>query len=409
MKSYNSNRLPFRLNALGFALVAVFTLQACDQTADSPQTVDQHENEAEAHSDEEPAIVEITEEQARELGVRVAQLSAGSAASVVERPATLTLDPDRVAYVGPRIEAKVERVLRDLGDSVVPGQALAIMSSVQLGEAKARHLALKARLATARATLERERQLNEERISSDAELLEAQAAFQEAQADVDVIHETLRLYGLSIDEIEAIEPDAQEPLSFFRLTSPVAGIVQRRDLSPGMTVGPEDVPIHIVRPDHLWVLIDAYESDLPLLETGQRVSLALRSVPNQLFEAVTDWISYALEPETRTIRVRAILDNSSGLLRAGMFGTASIHTANTSTHAVLPVDAVQTLDGQQVVFIPTPESGGFQAVAVRVGNEGGGFLEIIDGLAPGDYAVVAGAFELMSAATAGSRSADHGH
>jgi RND family efflux transporter MFP subunit len=391
-------------------LIGAPVAQGCGNGADSvPPAAEQNEDEFGEHADGEAGVIRLTAEQVAELGVRVEQLAAGSATSVIERPATLTFDPDRIALVGPRIEAKVERVLKDLGDAVVPGEPLAIMSSVQLGEAKARHMALKARLETARATFDRERQLNEEKISSQAELLEAQARLQEAQADVDVIHETLRLYGLSRNAIEAIEPDAENPLSFFHLNSPVAGVVHRRDLSPGKTVGPEDVPIHVVRLDRLWVLIDAYETDLPYLSTGQSVTLTLRSLPDRKFEAVTDWISYELDPETRTIRVRAIVNNPLTILRAGMFGTAAIQSDGGPRHAVVPVDAVQSMNGGHVVFVPTGEPGGFRAAPVRIGNEGSGLLEVIDGLAPGDSAVVAGAFELMSAATAGSRSAEHGH
>jgi cobalt-zinc-cadmium efflux system membrane fusion protein len=367
------------------------------------------EVKSEHGAEETSASVHLTAEQISALGIEIAVLDTVSGTNVLERPATLQMDPDRIALVGPRIEAKVERVLRDLGDAVQPGSPLAIMSSVELGESKAQHLALKARLETARASYDRERRLLGEQISSQAEVLEAEAMFRAAQADVDVIHERLRLYGLSAEAIEAIEPDADNPLSFFRLTSPVAGVVQRRDVSPGQTVGPSDTPIHVARLDRLWVMISAFEQDVPRLRTGQRVSLSVRSIPNRRFDAVTDWISYELDPETRSVRVRAIAQNPDGLLRAGMFGTAAIDTEGSAGYPTIPVDAVQTMDGRQVVFVPGTETGEFVPVAVRTGAEGGGMVELLAGLAPGDSAVVQGGFELMSAATASSRSAEHGH
>lgn len=370
--------------------------------ATSTETSDAHT------SDEASGVIHLTPEQTAELGVEVRVLEAGGV-NVLERPATLRLDPDRIALVGPRIEAKVERVLRDLGEAVRPGDPLAVMSSVELGEAKAQHLALKARLETARAAYERERRLFDDRISSEAEVLEAEAQYRAAVADVDVIHERLRLYGLTPEVIEAIEPDAAEPLSFFRLTSPVAGVVQRRDLSPGQTVGPTDTPIHVARLDRLWVMIDAFEQDVPRLKTGQPVTLTVRSLPGRTFEAVTDWISFELDPETRTVRVRAVAGNPGGVLRAGMFGTAAIQIENGTGYATIPVDAVQTIDGRSVVFVPGDEPGEFRAVEVTTGAEGAGMVELTAGLAPGDSAVVRGAFELMSAATAGGRSAEHGH
>lgn len=365
---------------------------------------------ADEHADETVSgTVHLTPEQIDALGIEVRALQAGSAEGILERPVTVQLDPDRVALVGPRIEAKVERVLRDLGDVVRPGDPLAVMSSVELGEAKAQHLALKSRLQTAEASYQRERRLVEDQISSEAEMLEAQAQFRAAEADVDVIHERLRLYGLSDAAIEAIEPEAAEPLSFFRLTSPVAGVVQQRDISPGQTVGPTDTPIHVARLDRLWLMIDAFEQDVPRLAEGQPVTFTVRSLPGRTFRATTDWISYVLDPETRTLRVRAVAENPDGALRAGMFGTAAIEVGGGDGHAMLPVDAVQTLGDERVVFVPGEEAGEFRSVPVRLGPEGGGMVEVVAGLSPGDAAVVHGAFELMSAATASGRSAEHGH
>ena len=226
---------------------------------------------------------------------------------------------------------------------------------------------------------------------------------------MDVVHERLRLYGLDSAAIEHIEPDAAEPLSFFRLRSPVAGVVQRRDVSPGQTVGPTETPIQVASLDRLWVMIDAFEQDVPLLRTGQPVRLSARSLPGRTFDAVIDWISYELDPETRTVHVRAVVDNPGGMLRAGMFGTAAIQVGSDAGLATIPVDAVQTLEGRPVVFVPGDEPGEFRAVPVVLGSEAGGSVAILSGPAPGDRAVVRGAFELMSAATAGGRSAEHEH
>ncbi|MFQ5680335.1 MAG: efflux RND transporter periplasmic adaptor subunit, partial [Gemmatimonadota bacterium] len=313
----------------------------------------------------------------------------------------------RVALVGPRIRAKVERVLVDLGDVVREGTPLAGLSSVELGTAKAAYLTAAARLATRRATYEREERLFRDSISSEAELLEARALFREAEAELEASRETLRLYGLPRERIDAIEAGGEEPLSFFRLLSPVGGTVQRRDLSPGQTVEPDAAPVHVARLDRLWLMIDAFERDLPLLETGQPVRFTVRSLPGETFEAVTDWISYELDPETRTVRVRAVAENRGGLLRAGMFGTAAIQVEGQEARALVPVDAVQTLDGRRVLFVPAGEPGSFRPVSVRLGEEFDGTVEIVEGTAPGDSAVVAGAFELLSAATAEGREAEH--
>jgi cobalt-zinc-cadmium efflux system membrane fusion protein len=353
--------------------------------------------------------VHLSDQQRGRLGVKVAEVSAGAASGSLERPARVMFNRDRVARVGPRVSAKVVRVVRDLGARVRQGEPIAVMSSVKLGKAKADFLTARARLETRREEYHREQKLHNRDISSEADLLEARAAFREARAELNAAREALRLYGLSRDEIDAVEAGTEEPLSHFRLSSPVDGVVQKRDLSPGQSVGPQETPVHVANLDSLWVMIDAFERDVPVLSEGQRVELTVRSLPDTTFRARTDWVSYRLEEDTRTLRVRAVVENDGNLLRAGMFGTARIRPEGEVQYAMVPVDAVQTVGGRDVVFVPGDEPGSFRPVEVKTGAENEGRVEILSGLRPGDRAVVAGAFELKSVLTSRTRSAAHSH
>lgn len=411
-----SARTPTLLCAL---LLLLLALAACggeggagrvEAAAPHPKAGPQEHEEADAHEGGGHAEeVHLTAGQRDRLGVRVAELPAGAASGSLERPARVMFDLDRVARVGPRVPAKVVRVVRDLGDRVSEGEPIAVMSSVELGKAKAGFLTARARLQTHRAEYRRERELRERDISSEAELLEARARFREAEAELDAAREALRLYGLSRQDIEAIEAGTEEPLSYFRLSSPVDGVIQKREMAPGQSVAPQETPIHVANLDRLWVMIDAFERDVPHLSEGLEVDLTVRSLPDTSFTAQTDWVSYELQEDTRTVRVRAVVENPDGALRAGMFGTARIHPEGTVEVAMVPVDAVQTLEDRSVVFVPGEESGSYRPVEVRTGAENEGRVEIVSGLAPGDRAVVAGAFELKSALTSGSRSAAHSH
>lgn len=382
------------------------------QEADPRQTVgeeDHQEGEA-AEGEDHLGEIHLGTEQAESFGVRVEALQAGSARSTLSRPVTLLLNPDRKALVGPRLEAKVVRVTADLGDRVRAGDTLAILSSVELGRAKSGFLTARARFHTAETTYRREQTLYEREISSEAELLEAEARFREGRAELNAAREALRLYGLTLEEIEGVEAGSQVPLSYFPLRSPVAGRVQHRDLSPGQTVGPDETPIHVAGVEELWAMVEAFSRDAPLLETGSTVNVQVRGIPDRTFRGTLDWVSYELEPATRTLRARAVIDNPEGSLRAGMFGTARLDLPTEIRYAMVPVDAVQTLEDGSVVFVPADEPGAFRPVPVRLGEESQeGWVEIVSGLEPGDRAVVAGAFDLMSAATAATRSASHGH
>lgn len=364
----------------------------------------QHAAEEGAHDE-----VHLTEPQRRRLALRVGEARAGAAESLITLPASTQFDADRLVKIGPRLPAKVVRVLKDLGETVAAGEPVVVLDSVELGKAKTRYLTTRARLETEQAAYERKRTLAEENISSEADLLEARARYREADAMLASAVEDLRLYGLPREEIEAIEAGAATPLSRYVLTSPIDGVVQERDVTPGQSVSPEETPIHVIDTRQIWVMIEAYERNIDDLETGQRVSLTTRALPERTFEGRIDWISRALEAGTRTLSVRAVIDNLNGLLRAGMFGTAAIQTEASGDGVLVPVGAVQTVEGGDAVFVPGEEPGAFRAVPVVLGAESAGMVEVLSGLRAGEPLVTAGAFDLKSVMTAGTRSAAHAH
>lgn len=400
-------------------IVTVFTaggiLSGCGSDTDELENAttqtkqEQQLNEDGEHEEgqQHAGVVYLNEQQRQSLGINVEMLESGSAASTIARPASINYNLDNIAKVGPRIQAKVVRVLKDLGDQVGGGEPLALMSSIELGKAKAEYIRLKARLKSEQARYKREQSLYDQKVSSEAELLEAEAAFEEAKAELDATAEALRLYGLSNEAIQNIQTGGDQPLSRFYVTSPINGMVQERKLSPGQTVSSSETPIHIANLSEMWVIIDAYEQDVRYIQQGQTVNISVRSIPDETFKATVDWISYALEEDSRTMPVRAVVDNSDRQLRAGMFGTARIQTGQERDVAVIPVDAVQTIGGKSSVFVPGKESGSFRPVAVRLGAENEGLVEVLSGLQPGDQAVTAGAFDLKSALTAQTRNASH--
>ncbi len=386
---------------------------------------DKHTEKGDRHSQGSAHKLHLSQEQRGRLDLKIGKAQAGSAEGTLEMPATVHFDQDRVAKIGPRLRAKVVQVTKDLGTRVAKGETVAVMDSVALGKAKARYLTAQAAFETARADYRRQQTLRKKQISSEADLLEAKGRFREERARRDAAVEELRLYGLSRKRIREIEAGTERPLSRFRLTTPLAGVIQERGLTPGQTVSPEETPIHVVDTARVWVMLEAYERHLPMLETGQAVRLKLRALPDRAFTGQVDWISRELDPQTRTVRVRAAVENTDDLLRAGMFGKATVTTSNDGSVAMVPVDAVQTIEERPMVFVPgdpegearasrdtsrvSEETGHFRAMPVALGSEAGGRVEVLRGLQPGDRLVVGGAFDLKSALTASGRSAAHHH
>ncbi len=362
----------------------------------------------EGHEESGADAVHLSDEQLAPLTIRTAPAAPGSAESLLSLPATVAFDANRVAMIGPRVRAKLVRMTKGLGDPVTAGEVIAEMDSVALGQAKASFLKSRARYETASSQYERQKALNAQQIASDATLVEARGRYREARADRDAAIETLRLYGLSREAVRAIDANSDQPLSRYSLTSPIDGVLQRRDVSPGQTVGPERTPIHVVDTRTVWLKMDAFEKQIADLAVGQSVRLRLPALPERMFSGRVDWVSRELAPESRTLTVRAVMDNPDGALRAGMFGTATVQTEGHDGTLMIPVGAVQRFEDKPHVFVPGDEPGAFRAMPVTVGHESNGMIEVRTGIEPEQSVVVEGAFDLMSILTAGGRSAADG-
>lgn len=371
---------------------------------------DQHLDEAGHEGEEARNEVNLEDHQLRLLTIETAVVESGSAEAVVEAPATVKFNADRIALVGPLLDSRVLQVTRDLGDEVQQGDVLAVLESVELGQVKSAYLGATARLESRQAEFDRDQELARQQIISQAHLLETRAAYLEAQAEVDALRAELRVYGVSTDSLNAISVDAAVPFSRYNLTAPISGVIQHRNLVSGQTLSSNETPIQIVNTDSIWLYIDVFERNLAQLAPQQVVSFRLRALNDRVFRGTTNWISQELDEASRTIQVRAVIDNPDHSLRAGMFGTAQILTNSDRDQPLVPIDAVQTLDeGEQVVFVPGHGPGAYMARPVTTGQEAGGMVEINHGLSAGEQVVITGAFDLMSTLTSNTRSAAHVH
>ena len=377
---------------------------------------EEHQGSEEGHDQHDgqekeggPPSVHLTPEQKKPLSIVMEEAQRGSAESTITRPATVQFNADSVVRIGPRMTGKVERNLVNLGERVKQGERIALLSSTRLGDARANYLTAQAQLETKKAEYDREKTLYDQEISSEADMLEARARFKQAQAELRAARERLRLLGLSPETFVGVEGSKNRPLSDFYLESPIDGVLQKRDAVAGETIKGDQTPYHVVNPSTMWVMIDAYEQDIPHLGTGQTVTLNVRSLPGESFEGRMNWISESLDEQNRTLPVRGSVKNHDGLLKQGMFGQATIHSNRQVRTALVPVDAVQEIHGKSRVFVTGHEDGAYRALPVKTGNENDGMIEILSGLNPGDQFVAKGAFDLKSILTAKSRSASHSH
>ena len=329
-----------------------------------------------------------------ELGVALEARSGG-----LRVTGAIGYDQNRISHVGPKTEGRVEELRAELGSRVNNGQVLAHLESPEVGTTRAELTEAEALLDIARENFERETRLEAQGISSRRDVLGAEAELRTVEARRRSAEERLRILGV------ASHGDG----GHFDVTAPYDGVVVERHAGRGEVVGPADQLFTIADLSRLWIELDIFERDLADVREGQEVDVTTAAWPGRTFPARIVYVADVLDARARTVRARVELDNADGALKPGMFATALIHTDEGHTVVAVPRDAVQNVEGADVVWVPGDEPGAFVARPVLMGEElPGGLVELTAGLAAGDAVVVAGAFTLKAELAKGEFGG-HGH
>lgn len=384
-----------------------------DPAAGEAQEHDEHgeggEHGREEHDEHagEEGVVELSPEAVARIGLATARAEVRPLAGRHATTGQVGFDEERLAHVTPRVTGRLVRVPAALGATVAAGEALAVLDSVELGEAKAAYLQARARHEVARLHHERERSLHADRIVSEQEVLEAEGAAREAAAGLAARREALRLLGLDDPAIGRLSWDDSEA-SLVAVRAPFAGKVVERQATLGELVSPEDVLFTVADLAEVWVWIDVYERDLAHVRPGERVEVRLDAWPEETFTGRLAYLADRLDPETRTVRARVDLPNPAGRLKPGMFARVALGADDeeAARGLAVPRTAVQR-DGQgSIVFVRTAP-GRFERREVALGRVTDEWVEVLAGLEPGAEVVTEGAFLLRSQASADELGGHH--
>lgn len=357
------------------------------------------------HDDDGPASVRLDDDARREFGVRVETAGPGALGVRVRLSGEVVVDPDRLSHVVPRVPGVAREVTKSVGDAVRAGQRLAVLESRELSELKSTYLVARERLSLAQTTAEREARLWRDRVSSEREYLAAQQALAEARIEMRAAEQKLHAIGLTDAQLESLAFD--EDASFIRyvLTAPFAGVVVAKHMSPGEFVKDEESVFVVADLSRVWVELAVYQRDLPHVREGQSVRI-VEPQTGSASEGVIDYLSPLLGEETRTATARVVLAND-GTWRPGLFVEGYVTIDAEPAELVLPVEALQTLDGATVVFVETGV--GFVPRPVEVGRTNDTHVEIADGLRVGERVAVSGVFTLKAQLEKDSFDSGHHH
>jgi cobalt-zinc-cadmium efflux system membrane fusion protein len=305
--------------------------------------------------------------------------------------ATGSVNPDisRNVPVISLAAGRVVEIKARLGDTVQKGDVLLRVQSTDISGAFSDYQKAQADEELARTQLERAQDLYTKGALSLHDLQVAQDTAAKARVDLETSAEKLRVLG---------NGTLARPTGIVDIRAPISGVITDQQVTnaAGVQGLASPNPFTISDLSHVWIICDVYENDLSNVHLGEKAEIRLNAYPDQVFTGVISNIGPILDPNIRTAKVR-IQVNNPGMMRPGMFVTATFHGKKKETRAAVPAAAILHLHDRDWVYVPV-QGNEFRRVPVQGGDMlPGNLQEVITGIAPGQR-VVANALEFQNTA-----------
>ena len=337
----------------------------------------------------------LTPDQNRDTRLTVETVSDHALGGVIQTVGRLTFDDRRVSHIFSPLNGRVTRLMVDPGQRVKAGQTLALIDSPDLGSALSDARKAEAALKAADKELARQKELFEAHAGARRDLETAEANYGVAVAERDRAQQrAASLYA----------PDAQGVSQGFQLKAPIAGEVIARAANPGAEIqgqygGGTAVELFTIgETDQLWLLADLYEVDIFRVQVGSPVTLTLTGYPGGPIHTKVEWVSGALDPATRTAKLRCPVANPKRLLKPEMFAQVAI-TVDPAQALAVPRSAVTRIGNQTFAYVDLGLMANgtrrFECRPVQVEEQvSGDLLPVKAGLKAGERVVTQGSMVL---------------
>lgn len=304
--------------------------------------------------------------------------------------ATVHQDHHLLAQVMPRVPGRVLRVLVHVGDPVKRGETLAILDSLEVGDARLTLRQTRTQNDLAEKEYARIKQLVDEEVLPAKELIRATAERDKAQAAVETARQRLRMLGLDPDR-GGREADSA---SSFPVIAPLSGIVLEKTAIVGELATPEKSLFTVSDLSNIWVEGNLADRQIGQVRVGAPAEVAVDAYPGETFRGKVTYLAGTLDPVTRTLLARVEIANRDLRLKPQMFARMSIVTGDRAPRLTVPVSAVVLVQGEPSVFVADRDT--FTPRPVERGENIGDRVVITRGLNIGDRIAVDNVFDLKA-------------
>ncbi len=323
--------------------------------------------------------------------VETALVEVGSGAHDLTLVGKVAYGEDRYSRISSPIQGRVLEVRAHLGERVQAGSVLLVLDSQEIAQAYSEYVKEDSDLQYATRARELAKDLYENKAlplkdlkQAENELIKARAEFRRAKE---------RLLSLRVPAQELDKPlERQKITSRFEMKSPLTGIVVERNVTPGQSIGGDSglVVFTVADLDMLQVVADVYERDLALVKEGQFAKVSVEAYPDVSFPATVATIGDVVDPTSRTIKLRAWVNNKDHRLKPEMFARLHIQVGESTPLLMIPREAVLEVDGKQFVYVVEGVDR-YVKREVKVSTISSDQVRVLEGLVSGQRIVVKGA------------------
>ncbi len=358
-------------------------------------------------------VIRLSPEARKLAGVEIATVQSQVVADIVQLTGLVTPDENSIVHIRPLARGRIDRVYAGLGDNLNVGQPLLEYDNIELGDVlgdyqaewaglerdKAQAEVSRKAMERAAAMLEKEAIARKDYELRTAENESAKASVEARRANLRKLEEKLLRFGLRQVDVEKLRGNGAPAATLLRtvLTSPLEGIVVKRDAAQGEVIDPSQELFTIVNVSSVWVQGDLPEKDLGKVRGGNRVRVKVAAYPDELFEGRLTYISDMLDPETRVVKVRCVVPNPHRKLKLEMFATVLIEAVSRRKALMVPHSAL--LGDRDIYYVFVERAPGqFERRVVKIADQHQEFTEVLSGLKEGEQVASKGAFYLKSEA-----------
>ncbi len=340
------------------------------------------------------------------VGIETAQVELKEGRSVLEAMGKILAPQPQMAIVSYAFPGRIAEVRTKVGDWVEKGQALILLESQDVGQAKSDYYKAVASHELTQLNLDREQHLMDAGIGLKKNFLAAEGEHKVAHVDLETAEKRLHVLGFTEEQVEQVAR-IHEISPTIALDAPIAGKIVASEAVLGRMVDAATEILRIVDARLLWVDAEIYERDLAKVKTGQRVEIHVPAYPSEVFSGTVTYIGDLVNDQTRSITVRTEVANDDLRLKPGMFAHVDILMNGKEPVLTVPSAAVLEEGRRQVVFLQGKD--GFRRREIETRPLEGDRLQVLKGLEAGDVVVTQGNHQLRSVLERETLEAAHAH